>query len=195
MRHTICDDVSATATVRHSSDQANTQITPTTSMNSNPNLDGASPAGGRSADTAKSIRYVRLGPQDASVLSGATVFDNPVDETQLAAFLDDPGHEILVALVGSHVIGFASGTVILHPDKPPAFIMLEVDVEESFKRQGIGTALVTGLLEIARSRGCIGTWLATEGDNTAARALYRRAGARETEDIVVYDWDGAMDDP
>ncbi len=129
------------------------------------------------------------------MLSGATVFDNPVDETQLAAFLDDPGHEILVALVGKQVIGFASGAIILHPDKPPSFIMLEVDVAGPHQRQGVGTALVTGLLDIARSRGCIGTWLATEGDNTAARALYRRAGARETEDIVVYDWDGAMDDP
>lgn len=164
-------------------------------MNSNSSSDGASPADGGNADAGTSIRYVRLGPRDAGVLSGATVFDNPVDETQLAAFLDDPGHEILVALAGTQVIGFSSGAIILHPDKPPAFIMLEVDVAEPHQRQGIGTKLVTGLLEIARSRGCIGTWLATEGDNTAARALYRRAGARETGDIVVYDWDGAMDDP
>jgi ribosomal protein S18 acetylase RimI-like enzyme len=53
--------------------------------------------------------------------------------------------------------------------------------------------LVENLLAIARSRGCKGIWVATEGDNSAARALYAKAGARMTDGIVVYDWDGAMD--
>ena len=47
-------------------------------------------------------------------------------------------------------------------------------------------------MERARARGCKGIWLATETDNIAARALYRRLGADETTGIVVYDWDGAM---
>lgn len=140
------------------------------------------------------VRFHRLGRHDAELLAGTDIFDNPVDEEQLAAFLEDPGHEMLLALSGDSPIGFASGTILLHPDKPPAFLINEVEVEEAFRRRGIGTKLVLGLLEIARSRGCKGTWLATEHDNVAARALYAKAMARETGQIVVYDWDGAMDD-
>jgi hypothetical protein len=28
----------------------------------------------------------------------------------------------------------------------------------------------------------------TEGDNAPARALYRRLGARETPEVVMFDW-------
>ena len=49
------------------------------------------------------------------------------------------------------------------------------------------------LIRLVRARGCVGIWLATERNNAAARGLYRKLDARETEGIVVYDWDGAMD--
>ena len=67
-------------------------------------------------------------------------------------------------------------------------------MDEELRNQGIGTALTQRLLDMGRARGCKGIWLATEGDNAPARALYRKLAARETKEIVVYDWDGAMDD-
>jgi ribosomal protein S18 acetylase RimI-like enzyme len=139
------------------------------------------------------ITYHRLGPHDAALLDGADVFDNPIDHVQLAGFLSDPGHEMVIAIVGTRVVGMASGTVLLHPDKLPAFFIAEVGVNEDMRNRGIGTALVENLLAVARSRGCKGIWVATEGGNNAARALYAKAGARMTDGIVVYDWDGAMD--
>ena len=139
------------------------------------------------------ITYHHLGPNDGPLIEDSDVFDNSVDPVQLAAFLVDPGHEMVVALAGSKVIGMASGTVLLHPDKPPAFFVAEVGVDEDMRKLGIGSALVERLLNVARARGCQGIWLATEADNIAARALYRTVGARETGGIVVYDWDGAMD--
>lgn len=140
------------------------------------------------------VRRVRRDDAHLVGQASAEVFDNPVDAAQLGAFLADPGHEMVVALSEGHVVGFASGTVLLHPDKPPAFLVNEVGVVPARRREGIGTALVDALLSVARARGCRGTWLATEAENDAARALYRRAGARETAGIVVYDWDGALDD-
>jgi ribosomal protein S18 acetylase RimI-like enzyme len=140
-----------------------------------------------------SIIYHRLGPQDAALLDGADVFDNPIDKAQLAAFLADPGHEMIIAINGSQIVGMASGSVLLHPDKPPAFFISEVGVNEEMRNRGIGSVLIEKLLAIARSRGCKGIWLATESDNAGARALYAKSGARETDGIVVYDWDEAMD--
>jgi len=138
------------------------------------------------------LEILHLGPGDEALLAGADVFDNPVDPDQTRAFLADPGHEIVVARQDGVIIGMATGVVLLHPDKPPAFFVNEVGVDEDMRRQGVGLQLVQRLLAIARDRGCQGIWLATEDDNQAARALYRRAEARETGGIVVYDWDDAM---
>jgi ribosomal protein S18 acetylase RimI-like enzyme len=139
------------------------------------------------------ITYHILAPQNASQLLGSDVFDKPVDPEQLAAFLADPGHELVFAAMGAKVVGMASGTVLLHPDKQPSFFINEVGVNEDFQRRGIATSLCELLMKVARDRGCQGIWVATETDNTEARGLYRRLNARETDGIVVYDWDGAMD--
>ena len=139
------------------------------------------------------VTYRRLGPDDAGVLNGTAAFDNPVDPVQAGAFLAHPDHEIVVAIDEGVVIGFASGAELLHPDKPPSFFIAEVGVDETHQRRGIAAELVERLVSVARERGCQGVWVATEEDNEAARALYRRVGARETGGVVVYDWDGAMD--
>lgn len=140
-----------------------------------------------------SVTYHLLTENNAHWLAGCAVFDNPVDLDQLAAFVADPGHEIVFARHDGDVVGSASGTVLLHPDKPPAFFINEVDVVERFRRRGIAGALCTRLIARARDRGCKGLWLATEEENAPARALYRSLSARETEGIVIYDWDGALD--
>ncbi|MCK8464077.1 GNAT family N-acetyltransferase [Aliiroseovarius sp. S1339] len=131
-----------------------------------------------------------LGPHNAHLLAGSDVFDSSVDPKQLAAFLAAPGHQMVFATIGARTVGFASGTVLLHPDKQPAFFINEVGVSENMRRRGIATSLCELLLKTARDSGCQSIWLATEADNIEARALYKRLNARETSGVVVYDWDG-----
>jgi len=138
------------------------------------------------------VHHLRL--ENATLLEEADVFDHPVDPKQLAAFVADGGHKMVFAMASGKVVGMASGTVLLHPDKQPAFFINEVGVNEDMRCLGIGTRLVRLLIEKARNSGCQGIWLATESDNVEARALYRKLDARLTESVVVYDWDGAMDD-
>ena len=122
------------------------------------------------------------------------VFDNAVDADQLAVFVQDAGHEMVFAVADGRLLGMASGTVLRHPDKQPALFVNEVGVAEDMRNQGLGAELTQRLIDLARAQGCKGIWLATEEDNAPARALYRKLGARETGGIVVYDWDGAMDE-
>lgn len=140
------------------------------------------------------IEYHLLSLRNTGLLDGADVFDNPIDPIQLAAFVANSGHEMVFATTGSRVIGMATGTVLLHPDKCPAFFINEVGVNENMRNRGIGTKLTKMLMTIARKKGYHGIWLATETDNVEARALYKKLGARETVAVVVYDWDGALDD-
>lgn len=101
---------------------------------------------------------------------------------------------MVFATIGIRTVGFASGSILLHPDKQPSFFINEVGVIENMRRRGIATALCKLLLKAARDKGCQGIWLATEGNNLEARALYKRLQARETGGVVVYDWDGVMND-
>jgi ribosomal protein S18 acetylase RimI-like enzyme len=133
----------------------------------------------------------RTAPLLADAAEG--VFDHAIDPDRLAAFRADPRHEMILAVALGRVVGMASGSELLHPDKPPAFFIAEVGVASAWRRRGIGANLCRRLIAHARARGCKGLWLATEADNVAARALYRRLGGRETAGIVVFDWDGAMD--
>ena len=142
------------------------------------------------------ITYLCLGPGDLDLLLSVPegLFDKPVDPDQAHAFLADPGHLIVVAVDGEQVVGFASGTVLLHPDKQPAFFVNEVGVRKDWQRRGIGRAVCENLFDAARARGCSdGIWLGTEPDNVPALALYR-ALAGDEEPFVGFGWDGAFDD-
>lgn len=137
-----------------------------------------------------------LGPGDTAVLENVRpgTFDHSIIPAQAQAFLDSALHKIVVALDQGQVIALASGVMMFHPDKPPIFFIAEVGVHDDFQRRGIGRAATQVLIDAARADGSCGIWLATEADNKAARGLYRDMNARETGDVVVYDWDGAMDD-
>ncbi|MEM9970703.1 MAG: GNAT family N-acetyltransferase [Pseudomonadota bacterium] len=142
---------------------------------------------------ANPITIRELGPEDAHILDRARpgTFDNPVNPALAYAFLVTGVNEMVVALCAGEVVGFASGTALMHPDKPTAFFVNELSVHDDFRRQGIGRRLMHRIVEVARDRGCEGIWLATEQDNTAARQLY----AGMTDDVseaVVYAWDDAL---
>lgn len=134
-----------------------------------------------------------LDAADIGLILESEAFDYSPTRARTEAFLADRNHLIVGAIDAGKLIGFASGTMLFHPDKPPALFINEVGVDEPHKRQGIGSRLCVLIMDEGRARGCEGIWLATETDNAPARALYRAVGARETGGIVVYDWDGAMD--
>jgi aminoglycoside 6'-N-acetyltransferase I len=137
-----------------------------------------------------------LGPGDLDLLCAAEegLFDDPVDPVQAAAFLADPLHHMVVALDRGRIVAFASGSVLLHPDKPPAFFVNEVGTRESHLRRGLASAVTRRLFDLARDLGCHGgIWLATEDDNEAALGLYRKLEGDE-HTFVAFGWDGAFDE-
>lgn len=138
-------------------------------------------------------RIRQVGPQDTAAVLAADVFDGPAVAEAVAAFLGtgdgDPRNILILAEVGGLAVGFASATVLDHPDKPPSLFINELGVNATYRRQGLGRELLAALRAEGRARGCRTTWVATEGDNAAARALYLAAGGTETTGIVMYEWD------
>ncbi|GLQ12186.1 GNAT family N-acetyltransferase [Devosia yakushimensis] len=132
------------------------------------------------------ITYRRMVPGDAPLLVNIAddVFDEAVRLDRLMAYLDAPGHLMVLAFDGDLVVGQCVGVVHYHPDKVTELYVDEVGTASAYLRQGIATAMLTELFAWARELGCEEAWLGTELDNDAANGLYRRFGGEE--DTIKY---------
>ena len=133
------------------------------------------------------IRWITAEGLDA-VLAAPELFDDPPRREATRRFLEEPTHHLAIAYVEGRPSGFVSGVETTHPDKGTEMFLYELGVDEAFRRRGIGRSLVAALAERARALGCVGMWVATEPDNSAAIATYRAAGAGTPEPNVVLDW-------
>jgi ribosomal protein S18 acetylase RimI-like enzyme len=81
-----------------------------------------------------------------------------------------------------HAIGY------IHPAGHRYLYVDEVDTDESFRRQGVATALMRAAQQIAREMAATAVWLGADDGNDAAQALYRSLGPQEVEPGVVYTY-------
>ncbi|MEQ8208042.1 MAG: GNAT family N-acetyltransferase [Woeseia sp.] len=117
------------------------------------------------------------------------VFDFPIDPTQLQAFLDDPRHSMVIAVVDDTVVGMASAVEYFHPDKQPQMWVNEIGVTPEHQRQGVGRRLLEALLKISIDRGCVFAWLGTDVNNKAAQACFQSvAGGASPQPFLLYEW-------
>ncbi|MEV0896751.1 GNAT family N-acetyltransferase [Actinoplanes sp. NPDC049802] len=127
---------------------------------------------------------------ETEVYRAADLFDAPPIEAATRRFLTEPNHHLLLAYDDAdRPVGMITGVETTHPDKGTEMLVYELGVAPVARLQGIGKALVVALADLARSRGCYGMWVATETDNKAALATYRRAGALEEMTFTLLSWD------
>lgn len=119
--------------------------------------------------------------QDAAELARLNaVFNNVHDPPEaIAARLADL-HRVetpILAEVDGHAVGFAA--LRLAPCvfyTRPYAELTELFVEASYRRQGVGHALITHVEQLARESGAVGLALLTGLDNAGAQAFYRAHG-------------------
>jgi len=121
---------------------------------------------------------------------GPEVFDNPIDQNQLQAFLKDERHFMVIAVDDGAVVGMASAVEYFHPDKPPQLWINEVGVASTHRKRGIGRSLVEKLKGIAKKRGCVYAWLGTDNENIAAQRCFGSVPNGEApQKFLLYEWD------
>lgn len=100
----------------------------------------------------------------------------------------DPGL-LVFAEKGEQAIGYAwtwiNREVIAETGDGCAFIG-DLGVTASFRRQGLGRALLLRTLHDARDRGMIAAELEVDGPNASAKHLYESVGFRETQERLWY---------
>lgn len=132
--------------------------------------------------------WIRRVTDVADVLAASALFDHQPRVDWSARFLDSPGHHLLLAYVDEVPAGMITGVEMTHPDKGTEMFLYELGVDEAYRGRGIGRALVTALADLALERGCYGMWVLTDGDNDAALATYRAAGAAESRRESQLSW-------
>lgn len=125
----------------------------------------------------------------AAVLPGSpTAEADQLDEPE--AFLRNPSSFVLGAYIEDVPVGLAWGLQMRSPSGRLTTYVHELDVHEHWRRQGIGSSLITEAMTLARRRGSTKFWLSTGGHNEPAQALYESLGGdRKPLGDVNYWWD------
>lgn len=88
------------------------------------------------------------------------------------------------------LMGVASSRLEIKPHgKEPWLYVDEVNVCSDQRQKGAGKAIMRHLIEFARESGCEEVWLATEADNTPAKALYQSLDPDDVAEVVGYTFE------
>lgn len=125
---------------------------------------------------------------EALVAAAGHLFGHPTRPLWTQRFLTQPEHHLAIAYVDGVPAGFVSGVELTHPDKGTEMFLYELGVDDPYRNQGIGRALVDALARRARENGCYGMWVLTDADNAAALKAYQAAGGTDRGPSVMLDW-------
>ena len=118
----------------------------------------------------------RLGPDDEPRLQElCRRFKQrvPSDAEAIRLLARDDIH-VWVADVDGELAGFAYAYVLLRIDGDTSVFLYELEVDERFRRRGLGRALAHQARALAERIGALKLWVDTSYDNDAAEAHVRR---------------------
>ncbi|MHC4848139.1 MAG: GNAT family N-acetyltransferase [Planctomycetota bacterium] len=127
------------------------------------------------------IEIRQLGPADADLARAATKrFKGGTGE--LETWLASSRQMMLVALEGRSPVGWVYGYELPRVDREQSmWLLYEIDVSESYRRQGIGSKLLAEF----RSRAAGPVWLLTNRSNAPAMRLYADGEFPNEDDVLV----------
>ena len=100
--------------------------------------------------------------------------------------LADPGFVALLAVSNDEAVGALAAYELRKFERERSEIYLyDLAVAETHRRQGIATAMIERLKEIARARGAYVVFVQADYGDDAAIALYAKLGQRE--DVLHFD--------
>lgn len=119
---------------------------------------------------------ITIKPMDGSHVSQVAAleklcFSAPWSEKSIASELENPLSCWLVALAGDRVAGYVGSQKV-----PPEADMMNIAVAPEFRRIGVASKLLEGLLTHLRAEGIQSLTLEVRASNEGAKALYAAWG-------------------
>jgi ribosomal protein S18 acetylase RimI-like enzyme len=108
----------------------------------------------------------------------------PLDATGLRELVEWPGNRVLIARIGGEIVGALTLVMFPIPTGLRAWVE-DVVVDESARGRGVGAALTTEAVRLARADGARTVDLTSRPSREAANRLYERLGF-ELRDSKVY---------
>jgi len=102
-------------------------------------------------------------------------FDHVVENYR--TIMKDSSHHILLAFIGEEVVGlihFFIRPTLIHTG--PSALIDELVVAKTHHGRGIGSQLISKVVDMCRDFGCEELEVGTETSNTKARKFYRQCG-------------------
>ena len=112
----------------------------------------------------------------------------PSDEEATRLLVRDDIH-IWVAEEDGELAGFTYAYILLRIDGDRSVFLYELDVDERFRRRGIGRALVDEARKLAEREGVLKMWVDTSYDSEPAKRTYAAAGGTPSDEpTLTYGW-------
>lgn len=102
----------------------------------------------------------------------------------LSYVLDTPRSIALVAVEGGEVLGIALG-IRQRRHAGPVIYLDELSVLPKAQGAGIGTALLSAMIDAARTEGCHSVWLVSQREGPLS-GFYQRSGFASASDLGLY---------
>jgi GNAT superfamily N-acetyltransferase len=108
--------------------------------------------------------------------------------------LDEPSRVVLVACVDNDVVGYASANIERRAEtsfrrSSVSLFVQWMSVRATWRRQGVGRALIAAMREAAAARGIASLALDVWDFNSDARAFYQAVGFRAQRHILSLELD------
>jgi ribosomal protein S18 acetylase RimI-like enzyme len=143
-------------------------------------------------DTPTRTETLRIGAladlRALHVLENRAFSDNRLCRRSFARFLTSPNASLIVAAQAKTLCGYA---LVLFRSGSEIARLYSLAVDPSYRRQGLGSTLLTAAEQAAYSRGARAMRLELREDNGSAANLYRWSGYRKIKRISRYYEDGA----
>lgn len=122
------------------------------------------------------IRILQMTVQQAPQVAALEkrCFTDPWSENSVASELQNPLSLWLVAMDGERLAGYVGSQTVLGESD-----MMNVAVDEDYRRQGVGKMLIEALVEYLKARESHCLTLEVRDSNTPARNLYGSLGFSE----------------
>lgn len=101
-------------------------------------------------------------------------FSDPWSETSIASELNNKLSLWMVAIDNERVVGYVGSQTILGETD-----MMNIAVHPNYRKQGIGTALIVGLIGALELRGSHSLMLEVRASNISAISVYEKLGFSE----------------